>query len=319
MNIEIRSYTPADYEGIAAVVSASRPFNPFTAAELEHRDRQKPERISWVRLVAEAQDTGLVGVAYGGQNPWVYHPQRFFINIATLPDWETTALQVQLYDALLDSLDAYDPTILQAQAREDEPVRVAFLESRGFVEIERSWESRLDPRTVDLEKYSVLAQKLYARGIEIVTLAELRGRDDDYARKIHALDEAAGAGEPSNVPYTHPPFDEFYTELFESPDLLPEGFFIALEDDRYVGISHVWKNSAEKGTLDTGFTGVLPAYRRMGIATALKVCAVDYAQKHGFTMIKTHNNQRNRAMLAINERFGFVKQPAWIDYKKEIS
>ncbi|MDX1663575.1 MAG: GNAT family N-acetyltransferase [Candidatus Promineifilaceae bacterium] len=317
--MRIRSFAPADYEGIATVVTASRPFTPITAAELAHRDEKKAERIDWVRLVAEAEDGRLLGVAYGGQNPWVYHPQRFFLNVTVLPELEAGTLRGQLYEVLLEKLAPYHPEALHAEAREDEPARVAFLESRGFVESERSWESCLDPREVDLEGFGGVQEKLHARGVKIVTLAELRERDAAYARKLHELDRDAGEGEPSDIPYTHPPFEEFYTELFESPDLLPDAFFIALDGERYVGVSHVWKVAAEEGTLSTGFTGVLPDYRRMGIATALKVRVIDYAQKHGIAMIKTYNNQRNRPMLAINERLGFVKQPAWIAYKKELS
>ena len=43
-----------------------------------------------------------------------------------------------------------------------------------------------------------------------------------------------------------------------------------------------------------------------------------YAIDKGVEHIKTWNDVHNRAMLAINEAMGFVKQPAWISYEKDL-
>ena len=43
-----------------------------------------------------------------------------------------------------------------------------------------------------------------------------------------------------------------------------------------------------------------------------------YAREHGRREIKTWNDQSNRPMLAINEAMGFVRQPAWIELRKEL-
>ena len=96
------------------------------------------------------------------------------------------------------------------------------------------------------------------------------------------------------------------------------GFFVALDGERYVGMSNLWKSQADPSELYTGLTGVSRSHRRRGIALALKLRAIDYARRNGVRRLKTWNESNNRAMLSINEALGFVKQPAWINYVKQI-
>ena len=66
-------------------------------------------------------------------------------------------------------------------------------------------------------------------------------------------------------------------------------------------------------------TGVLPAYRGRGIAMALKLATIAYAQARGSTEIRTWNEVQNTGMLVINDRLGFVRQPAWITFEKSLT
>jgi hypothetical protein len=51
---------------------------------------------------------------------------------------------------------------------------------------------------------------------------------------------------------------------------------------------------------------------------ALKLRTVRYAVDRGIDHIKTWNDVNNRPMLSINEAMGFVRQPAWIAYEKDL-
>lgn len=66
----------------------------------------------------------------------------------------------------------------------------------------------------------------------------------------------------------------------------------------------------------SNLTAVKRAYRRQGIALALKLRAIVYAQEHGKPYIKTWNDSPNEGMIALNERLGFVRQIGWLTYRK---
>ena len=82
-------------------------------------------------------------------------------------------------------------------------------------------------------------------------------------------------------------------------------------------MSNLWSTPA-MNEIYTGFTGVKRSHRRMGIALALKLRGIAYAKAHGHPVIRTNNDSTNKAMLSINERLGFVKQPAWITFIKTL-
>jgi GNAT superfamily N-acetyltransferase len=77
--------------------------------------------------------------------------------------------------------------------------------------------------------------------------------------------------------------------------------------------------AAHAGWLDQRLTGVLPAYRRRGIALALKVRGLAYARDHGYDWIKTDSAVQNTAMRGLNRRLGFVEYPAWVFFRKTLA
>jgi GNAT superfamily N-acetyltransferase len=45
---------------------------------------------------------------------------------------------------------------------------------------------------------------------------------------------------------------------------------------------------------------------------------IEYARAHGHSEIRTWNEVNNVEMLAINDRLGFVRQPAWLTFEREV-
>ena len=67
----------------------------------------------------------------------------------------------------------------------------------------------------------------------------------------------------------------------------------------------------------TGALGVLKKFRRNGIATALKIKAIEKLLQKGVTEVRT-DNELNNPMYKINVALGFKPVPFSLEYSKEI-
>ena len=64
-------------------------------------------------------------------------------------------------------------------------------------------------------------------------------------------------------------------------------------------------NPHSHGCLYIVTTGILPQFRRRGLGRLLKSWQIAYALRHGFTRIVTNTRRSNRAMIRLNQNFGF--------------
>lgn len=308
----------ADYAGVVAVHNLIYTEYPTTIDEWKHDDAHTEPHLKHRRWVAALGDT-ILGYGAYDQNEGSYNPRVFQVEVVVRPDRHGQGIGHALYTTIAAALAPFDPLRLRTQTRADRARALRFLAARGFVEDHRDWESRLDVASFDPAPYAGHEARVRAAGIELLTLAELAARDPDYKRKVYELDLELSRDVPSSEPRTPFAYDGFEHHVFNSPSLLPEGFFLAVDGERYVGLSNLWRSESDPRELYTGLTAICRDYRRRGIALALKLRAIDYARRHGVVTLKTWNESNNRAMLSINEALGFVKQPAWISYVKHIS
>lgn len=314
LKLTIRPFEERDYAAIAEVFNAAWPDEAYSEAKLRENDDHPPQ-IKWGRFVAEL-DGRVVGQAEYTQFEGMYHPQKFAAWVTVRPEFRGQGIGKALYARMMEALRPHDPISILSSTREDQAHALAWLEKLGYVEKMRYWESRLDVGAFDFAPFAHAEEKVRAHGIVITTLAELERSDPDYKQKFYDLFCEARQDVPRPEPMTPIPFEQWHRWTFESPYLLPEGSILAVDPatGQYVGMSQLWKTDGDY--LQTGLTGVRRAYRRMGIALAMKLRAVAYAKQVGCPEIRTNNESNNRAMLAINEAMGFVKQPAWIDLVK---
>jgi len=202
---------------------------------------------------------------------------------------------------------------LQTQVSEIDALTPQFLQRRGFAETWRRLEYRLNVREADSCSLETSASKLEQQSVYVKTYSELAtdpGRDE----KLRALNWRLEQDVPHGKKPTELSLEAFLRERLEPKAVLKDAFYIALNGDAFVGMSSLWNQTY----LETDFTGVLPEYRGRGIAALMKLSGIRYAQRHGFTEIRTTNDVGNEAMRRLNEQLGFEVQPALLRLEKQL-
>ncbi|MDR7418239.1 MAG: GNAT family N-acetyltransferase [Armatimonadota bacterium] len=323
LEITIRPYRDADAEAIARIHNAIFPDTPETAEEMRYEvSRFDPARYVSQWLVAETRPgTDVVGYGYYRHLPWAYHPHRYRLWVAVHPAYQRRGVGRRLIASILSALRARGAERVTAETREDFLSAVAGLRRFGFEERYRDFEARLDVPGVDLSPLRSYVERAARSGVTFTTLADEVARDASCLSGLYqaySIMDMSAPREESDPP-TEPPYDEWLKQDIQSYRTIPEAYFLAKMGDVYVGLSQLKRSRGDPTLLHQELTAVVPPFQGRGLAVALKVLTVEYAQRHGYKTIRTFNSSRNAAMLAINRKLGFRLMPAWIGFVKTLA
>jgi GNAT superfamily N-acetyltransferase len=306
-----------DYAAAVCVLTAAFPDHPRTVAAMQDSDARREPKCRNARWLAFSGPEP-IGYASYSQSPWAYNAHHFGLLLVVIPDRRGHGIGGRMHAGVLRALEPFQPQQLRTFVREDDERALRFAVDRGFIEVMRDWESRLDVRTFDPAAWGEARARPAHHGIGIRSYAELAD-DPDRDVRLHALISCTFPDIPSTVPLAVPPFERWREQTLLAPRFLPDGLMIAvdLSSGDYVGSSEV--TAAPVGAhLNTGLTAVLPEYRRKGIALALKLRVLDYAISVSAPEVRTDNATTNTGMLAINAALGFIRQPASIILAKTL-
>ncbi len=262
-------------------------------------------------------DRHVIGFAAVGETFWSRQPGKYHIYLVVDPAHQRQGIGSRLYDFTVAQLQQdCQATILTSGTREDKTDALQFLANRGFVQDIREPMSELDVSVFDATPFAAKQERVRAYGISIHSLEELTVLCPDWQERYWQLDTAISPDIPSPDPFTPRPLEEWVKARCEAPDFDTATRWIARQGEDWVGISELWINrEASTDKAFTGLTGVTRQVRRKGVATALKLEAIRYAQEHGFRTIVT-DNEENNPMYQINMALGFRPLPAWLGFRK---
>lgn len=315
----IRDLRPEDYPALAAVHQRQGivwPERPRSGEGWAEADRNRSPKCQWRRWVAEV-DGAVVGFASYSQSVFDYHPQRFYVNVEVLPEYQRRGIGAALYETVMAGLERFDPRVLRADAFTNLPQGFDFLQKRGFYEAFRETPVHLDIASFDPSPYAGLEPKLQGQGIVICTLREMEG-DPERDRKLYDVYWEATEDVPQeDFEIPKAPFEEWQSWAINDPSILPDAYFIAVRGEEYIGLRELYTDP-DSNLMLGGLLAVRRAYRKRGVGLAMQLRGIAYARAHGCPQLKTCTAVQNAPMQAMFNKLGYARDPEWQQCQKDI-
>ena len=246
--------------------------------------------------------------------------QTFFFNILLDPKYSNLNYREKLYQEMLLKINNFRVTKIHSDVWEHKNYKSHhnFLIKHSFKCVQTNKESFCKIKEINLDNYRPLIKKLERDGIKLFDSKYELNKNSDHYKKLEELSwqYAQDFPIPDGISHTREPFKQFLKEqiYFESNEYGIE--LVAVKNNKYIAATDISVNHKSQPSVGwTGSLGVLREYRRKGIATALKVKAIDLLIKKGITEIRT-DNEENNPMYQINIKLGFKPAPSQLDYLK---
>tara|TARA_Y100000996_G_scaffold413499_1_gene401876 strand:+ start:3899 stop:4870 length:972 start_codon:yes stop_codon:yes gene_type:complete len=264
----------------------------------------------------------LIGVMYYSQGRDQNKRTTFFtLNID--PTYNTKQNQELLYKKMLEQIKLFKSnkmlTSIYKHPNYDKLKK--FLIDNQFKVVQTNREYICDITKIDLRMHQPLIKKLELEGVRFYDSREDMLDFPNHYKKLEELEWAYSQDFPipDGIKHTRPPFDHYMKLLNDYYENNYGAHIIAAINGKYIGSTDLEVYAkTEPHKAWTGGLGVLKEFRRRGLATALKIKAIEILLKNGVTEIRT-DNEENNPMYKINVALGFKPVPFSLDFMKKIN
>lgn len=189
--------------------------------------------------------------------------------------------------------------------RADSPQR-AELEAQGWSVAARSFGARLDADRIDESRLRHLVEQV-AVGVSV------RSLDDRDVDAVLALDSATADDYPGSVATRHALLDREGA----TPTPARRGFGAFGPDGELVAMTFVdVETDGDGSAAETDFTVVHRAWRRRGLAVAVKAASVLALSAEGVTRFRTGGSADNAGIIRANTVLGYVRDEEWVTLER---
>ncbi len=308
------NFSEKDYKIFVEINNTIWPDQKNTVEELKYSDKIRDKKAELQRFIVELDDL-IVAKMTVSKAIYTTTKGKYYFDIEVLPDFQRREIGTKLYEKMLEIVMPKNPQKLSTYSREDKENGIVFLEKNGFKMVLRDPVSELDITKFDFAKFQKYVNFVEEQNIKLIPLTEIMGNDENWQQKLYQLDIQIEADMPTTDPFKAPPFEKWEKSHLGSPQFYPKGCIIAVDNGEFIGQSILAKVLSDETKMEVWSTGVVRAYRRRKIATALKVVAHRTAVEYGAKTIIT-DNEENNPMYQINLKLGFEPKPAWLVFEK---
>jgi GNAT superfamily N-acetyltransferase len=222
--------------------------------------------------------------------------------LTVLPGERGRGLGTALYRTVSTWLSAKEVTEIEAPVPEDDEESLAFALERGFREVKRDRRMILDLAAYEPRRVAA------PEGIEISTWAA----HPELIRGIYYVACEAEPDVPGAENDRMKTFEDWLAQDMQGSGDRADATFVALAGDEVVGYAKFSLTAAQPDTAHHDMTGVKRAWRRRGIAGALKRAQISWAKEQGYRRLATQNELRNEPIRRLNQRLGYREAPGRI-------
>jgi GNAT superfamily N-acetyltransferase len=297
-DVEIQPAEDRDgFADVMAIEEVVQPDNAHSVEEMLTRRERFPDSLSAVAR----SDGRPVGIGSCGKS-FFGAPDEAWGWIAVLPEVRRQGIGGALWNCVAAHARTLDRTSMTVWIVSDDEGSLAFARARGFAQIGIVRESALDLRQ-DPGRPDPLPD-----GVRIVALSDLLDRDD-MDRALYAIELEAIPDTPGPQTIQAPPFEEWRNAHYAHMLERPQHATVALAGEDVIGWAAIAPRGRGGTVAQNRGTSVCRAWRRRGVARAIKQAQIARARAAGIERLITQNDDANIPMRSLNEQLGYEPMP----------